>query len=45
MPLDDLSFRDRIGPLGKIDRVIELLAREEYWCTGELVTADARFAY
>lgn len=42
MPLDDLGFRDRIGPLDKIERVIDLLAREENWCKGELVTADGR---
>jgi hypothetical protein len=42
MPLDDVGFRDRIGPLDKIERVILLLAREEWWCKGELVTADGR---
>lgn len=42
MPLDDVGFSDRIGPLEKIERVIELLAREEWWCKGELVTPDGR---
>ena len=42
MPLDDTGFRDRYEPLDKIDRVIDLLATEERWCQGHLVTADGR---
>jgi hypothetical protein len=42
MPLDDTGFRDRIGPLDKIDRVIDLLATEDRWCKGMLVTRDGR---
>ena len=42
MPLDDTGFRDRFEPLDKIDRVIDLLATEERWCQGQLVTADGR---
>lgn len=42
MPLDDVGFADRIGPLDKIERVIDLLAQEERWCKGEPVAADGR---
>jgi hypothetical protein len=42
MPLDDTGFRDRIGPLDKIERVIDLLATEDRWCKGMLVTRDGR---
>jgi len=42
MPLDDTGFRDRFGPLDKIDRVIDLLATEERWCRGTLRTRDGR---
>ena len=39
MPLNDTGFRDRCEPLDKIDRVIDLLATEDRWCQGQLVTA------
>jgi hypothetical protein len=42
MPLDDVGFGDRIGPLDKIEQVIDLLAKEERWCKGQLVTQDGR---
>jgi hypothetical protein len=42
MPLDDVGFRDRIGPLDKIERVIDLLATEERWCKRQLVSEDGR---
>ena len=42
MPLDDTGWQDRIGPLDKIDRVIDLLATEDRWCQGCLVTPDGR---
>jgi hypothetical protein len=42
MPLNDTGFRDRCEPLDKIDRVIDLLATEDRWCQGQLVTADGR---
>jgi hypothetical protein len=42
MPLDDTGFRERFEPLDKIDQVIDLLATEERWCQGALVTPDGR---
>jgi hypothetical protein len=42
MPLDDTGFRDRVSRLEKIDWVIKLLAPEDRWCKGELVSSDGR---
>ena len=42
MPLDDTGWEKRIVPLDKIDRVIDLLATEDRWCQGHLVTRDGR---
>jgi hypothetical protein len=42
MPLDYTGFRKRSEPLDKIDRVIDLLATEDRWCKGQLVTKDGR---
>lgn len=42
MPLDDTGFRVWCEPLDKIDRVIDLLATEERWCRGRLMTTDGR---
>ena len=42
MPLDDTGFRKHSEPYGKIERVIDLLATEDRWCKGQLVTKDGR---
>jgi hypothetical protein len=42
MPLDDTGWEDRIGSLGKINRVIDLLATQDRWCQGCLVSPDGR---
>lgn len=42
MPLDDTGFRHRVEALEKIDKVIDLLAREDRWCKQALVTPDGR---
>lgn len=42
MPLDDTGFRKHSKPLDKIERVIDLLATQDRWCKGELVTRDGR---
>ncbi len=42
MPLDDTGFRKHSEPYNKIERVIDLLATEDRWCKGQLVTKDGR---
>jgi hypothetical protein len=42
MPLDDTGFRKHNEPYDKIERVIDLLATEDRWCKGQLVTKDGR---
>lgn len=42
MPLDDTGFGRRIEALEKMERVIDLLAREDRWCKQALVTPDGR---
>jgi hypothetical protein len=42
MPLDDTGFRKHNEPYDKIERVIDLLATEDRWCKGMLVTRDGR---
>lgn len=42
MPLDDTGYRKHNEPYDKIERVIDLLATEDRWCKGQLVTKDGR---
>jgi hypothetical protein len=42
MPLDDTGFRKRSELLDKIDLVIDMLATEDRWSKGQLVTKDGR---
>lgn len=42
MPYDGTGFSEQLAALDKIDRVINLLSREEQWCKGKLRTDDGR---
>jgi hypothetical protein len=42
MPLDDLGFGRNVEALEKIDKVLELLATEDRWCKGKLISLDGR---
>jgi hypothetical protein len=42
MPFDGSEYEARNHALDQIDRVIELLASEDKWCTRVLETADGR---
>jgi hypothetical protein len=42
MPYDGQGFEERLTALDKIDKVIDLLSREERWCKGKLRTDDGR---
>jgi hypothetical protein len=42
MPFDGTGLEDRIDSLDKIDKVIDLLSREERWCKQQLRSYDGR---
>lgn len=42
MPLDDARFGRNVEALEKIDKVLDLLATEDRWCKGSLVSLDGR---
>lgn len=42
MPFDGRQLEGQLSALDKMDRVIDLLSREERWCKGRLRTDDGR---
>ena len=42
MPLDDARFGRNVEALEKMDKVLDLLATEDRWCKGKLVSLDGR---
>jgi hypothetical protein len=42
MPFDGTGYEGRIESLGKMDKVIDLLAREDRWCKQQLRSYDGR---
>jgi len=42
MPFDGVRWEGRIDALGKMDKVIDLLARQDRWCKRELRSYDGR---
>jgi hypothetical protein len=42
MPFDGTGYEARIDALDKIDKVIDLLAREDRWCKQQLRSYDGR---
>jgi hypothetical protein len=42
MPFDGIGYEGRIEVLDKMDRVIELLSREDRWCKQQLRSYDGR---
>jgi len=42
MPFDGTGYESRIDALDKIDKVIDLLAREDRWCKQQLRSYDGR---
>ncbi|HWG80702.1 MAG TPA: hypothetical protein VN681_13050 [Stellaceae bacterium] len=42
MPFDGIGYEGRIETLDKVDKVIDLLAREDRWCKQQLRSYDGR---
>jgi hypothetical protein len=42
MPFDGIGYEGRIEALDKMDKVIDLLAREDRWCKQQLRSYDGR---
>jgi hypothetical protein len=42
MPLDDARFGRNVEALEKMDKVLDLLATEDRWCKGKLISSDGR---